>query len=103
MDLIKEYVRTRVLRNTLSCVWIRTQYLDVQIERTSAGGFIWHQKDKIAQLLKQFGMEQCKGAKTPTEVNKGDFEESGFVPRVGQIIRVSGDIPNPVPRPRGET
>uniref|UniRef100_A0A5S6Q3I8 Reverse transcriptase Ty1/copia-type domain-containing protein n=1 Tax=Trichuris muris TaxID=70415 RepID=A0A5S6Q3I8_TRIMR len=42
-------------------------YLGIQIEREGDGSILLHQRNKIEQLLEQYGLMECKPAPTPME------------------------------------
>lgn len=68
-------------------------YLGVQIERTDRG-YLWHQQEKVEQLLEAYGMQNCKGAATPMvmDFGKGGLSQSPpchvdqYQPTIGHLL-----------------
>ena len=57
--------------------------LGFQIERTKNGGVFMHQQAYIKDVLKRFGMDECKTAETPCDPNVRLCKSGAYNSRTG--------------------
>lgn len=69
-------------------------YLGINVERESDGSFLIHQRQKVIQMLKEYGMADCRPASTPMETGfpAMNAEDSPQLPNNNKYRQAIGSL-----------